>query len=98
MDGARAFGLTLWTERDGTGRSDVHDPTYLGCLNHLVNYLLSLLDLLGGHGSLGSEIKPKAVRCNQGASLVSFPKHGAQGEVQNVGSCMVAHDRSTSGL
>lgn len=75
-----------------------HYPAYLGGLNHLVNNLLSLLDLLGGHSSLGSEVKPKAVRGNQGASLVSFPKHGAQGEVQNVGGCMVAHDRSTSGL
>lgn len=74
------------------------NPTYLGCLNHVVSYFLSLLDLLGGHGSLGSEVKPKAVRSHQGASLVSFPKHRAQSEVQNVGCCVVAHDRSPSGL
>lgn len=74
------------------------NPTYLGCLNHLVSNLLHLLDLLGGHGSLGSEVKPKAVRSHQGTSLVGFPKHRAQGKVQNVGSCVVAHDRSPSGL
>lgn len=55
---------------NGAGRREVHDseftcnPTYLGCLNHLICNLLSLLDLLGGHGSLGSEVKAKAVRRN----------------------------------
>lgn len=74
------------------------NATYLGCFNHLVCNLLGLLDLLGGHGSLGGEVKPKAVRSNQGASLVSLPKHGTQGEVQDVGGCVVAHDRPPSGL
>jgi hypothetical protein len=42
-----------------------HSKTYLGCLNHLISDFFSLLDLLGGHGSLGSKVKPKAIRSNQ---------------------------------
>lgn len=74
------------------------NPAYLGCLYHLISQLLGLLDLLGRHGSLGSEVKPKAIRSNQGASLVSLSKHRAQGKVQDMGGCVVAHDRPPSGL
>lgn len=49
--------------------------THLCLLNHLIGDPFDFLDFLGRQGSLGCEVKPQPVRCDQRPSLVSFPQH-----------------------